>query len=159
MAMKTVAAVVLIGLGTLGVGFYAGVRVGEARALRGSDTHPSLPKRTGSPSSYLQAALFEAGDQGIVARPVFPLHEGVVIPIKNIATSPLTFGRFEVVGTMPAISEVLVPGKAFTATIEGDRAFTLTGDSIGPNETIEVFIAFSAETSEQGAVLVRFNES
>lgn len=156
--MKTVAAVALIASMTFGVGFYAGIRVGESGA-HGVQETKLPPSRGGSAASYMQAALFEAGDRSIIARPVFPLHTGVVIPIKNTAASPLTFGRFELVGTMLAISQVLVPGKAFTAAIDGDRAFTLTGDSIGPNETIEVFIAFSSETSEQGAVLARFNES
>src|SRR5262245_16485170 len=103
--MNKSSAVVLSASIALGVGFYAGTRAPKLPAVPASGGQAAM-QPAGAATSYLQVDLFEAGTNSIVARPVFPLHSGVVIPIKNMATTPLTFGRFDLVGAMPAISRV-----------------------------------------------------
>ncbi len=109
--------------------------------------------------SCTDLGTFDAGTAAIVARPVLQADTGLLLPIHNTSGNPLNFGRFELVGDVPAIDTVTIPDKIFTVTMDGDHAFTLTGDSVAPGETIQVFIILTGGASTRGALLAIFNQS
>lgn len=96
------------------------------------------------------------GGNPTIARPFLPMTTGLLLCITNGGKSPIAFGRFELMGAQPGIDEVIVPDKAFDITFDGNNAFTLTGDRIEPQQTIQVYIVFDGKASEAGALVARF---
>jgi hypothetical protein len=109
--------------------------------------------------SCTNVSTYDAGTFSIVARPILEDNNGLIIPITNTSEDDLTFGRFELVGSMPEIASVSVPDTTFTATMDGDHAFVLAGDELDPDETIEVFIEFEDITTTRGAVIMTFGQN
>lgn len=114
----------------------------------------SFSTRSQGQAGYTYGATYEAGEGSFIARPVFASSEGFVPPVKNIGSSALTFGRFELAGALPDIAEVSIPGRSFAVTVApGGRSFHFTGDSLARGETMEVFVRFATPASARGAIL------
>ena len=129
-----------------------------ATAVKFSMSFSTKPA-TVSTSCTRLADFLTGGGNPIIARPFFPESTGLLIHITNEGEDPLAFGRFELMGAQPGIDEVIVPDTEFNVIFDGDNAFTLTGDTLEPQQTIQVFIIFDAGASEAGALIARFTGS
>lgn len=116
-------------------------------------------KPEGVSESCTNLDTFSVGDNSIIARPFFPATTGLLLRIRNDGLDHLGFGRFELIGSLPGIDQVIVLDTSFTVLMEGSNAFTVTGDAIAPSETIEVFIIFETSATAPGALIARFTQS
>lgn len=117
-------------------------------------------KETASNVHHGMAGTFSQGFGTDAALVIPPLEPGVVFFVTNSdATDPVRRGRFRLAGTsLPLISKVRIDDatEAFTVEVHSDgKGFGISGGSLAPGETMEVWVELAGPTSGDAAVLGR----